>query len=165
MKKTDWYPRSIDPVRPGPYEVQIREAPVPPLTGAWYSWWTGRHWTMAAYTIERVLQYKDAGPTHWTITAWRGLAEDPATPKLTTVTATHAFTVQDTDADGTKRDFMAILWSDGDYGLRIEMDNTSPTRLRFSRRGLEMLLAVAEEAVDNMLAHPLLGTGKKLRPC
>lgn len=43
MKKTDWYPRDIKPVRVGVYECEWKSGRV--IGGNWFNYWDGEQWS------------------------------------------------------------------------------------------------------------------------
>lgn len=78
-KMTPWFVNGRKPARIGPYNVSCRKTG---QTGKWWSWWSGKRWSIAAPTLRSlVCDWKstpaaDADAFH-KAGSWRGLASKP----------------------------------------------------------------------------------------
>ncbi len=70
MYRTPWYPSKTKPVRVGVYEVQVKE-----LTNEMFSYWNGKTWGWAEYSLQDAEKYKhNVGGNQEKV--WRGLTKE-----------------------------------------------------------------------------------------
>lgn len=72
------FPRSIKPVRPGPYEIVHKVSKLAPYN-AWYSYWNGKQWNLTCgdpkNAVGQTMRSVDCYSRR--MIGWRGLAAEP----------------------------------------------------------------------------------------
>jgi hypothetical protein len=71
VKKTEWFPARIKPMRHGVYETRTGADEY----GDWYQYWDGKNWRATGSTVDRAYSVRAGSASTFSRVEWRGLTE------------------------------------------------------------------------------------------
>lgn len=78
MKKTPWFTGQVNPVRPGVYQRDYRQAKnCDRVVGIAFNHWDGKKWSLFDSTANGAERSEELWSSHQDL-PWRGLASNPA---------------------------------------------------------------------------------------
>lgn len=78
MKKTEWFPESVKPVRTGVYQTRTDYEKWLGDKDEWYQYWDGITWRATGTTVDRAYNVALFSSGDFSHVEWRGLTEPAA---------------------------------------------------------------------------------------